>query len=106
MNTLLDNLLVGSTILLSALYAVAKLGPRSLRTRMLGALSRRMAAAPSFLGLGRLSKSLASAAAGKAQGVCGGCENCGTETPPAPQAPSAQSAAEVTVPVANIGRRA
>jgi hypothetical protein len=106
MNTLLDNLLVGGAILLSAVYAVAKLGPRSLRTRMLAALSRRLAAAPSFLGLGRLSKGLATAA-GKAQGACGGCDNCGTESAPAPQsAASAQSSAEVTVPVANIGRRA
>jgi hypothetical protein len=117
MKTLLDNLLVGAAILSSAVYAVAKLGPRSLRRRMLAALSRRLAAAPSFLGLARVSKSLAAAAAGKAQGACGGCDDCGTETKPAPQSSSAQSSsaqsgasaqspAEIKVPVADIGRRA
>jgi hypothetical protein len=103
MSTLFDNLLVGGAILISSIYAVAKLGPRTLRRRMLAALSRWLAVAPSFLGLGRVSKSLASAATDKAQGACGGCDNCGTETP---QSSSAQSSAEIKVPVANIGRRA
>jgi hypothetical protein len=105
MNTLIDNSLVGAALLLSAGYAAWRLGPRSLRKRVLAALSRRLAASPSSLRLGRISESLAAAAAGKAQGGCGGCDNCGTESP-VPPSPSAQSSAEIKVPVANIGRRA
>jgi hypothetical protein len=97
-NTLLDISLVSGAILISAGYAVARLGPRSLRRRMRAALSRWLAAAPAFLGLGRLSKSLASA---EAEGACGGCDTCGTETPPQMSSESA----EIKVPLANIGRR-
>jgi hypothetical protein len=111
MNTLLDNSLVGGAILISAVYAVARLGPRTLRARMLIALSRRLAAAPSFLKLSRVSKGLAAAA--QAQSACGGCDNCGTETKPAAQKSSEPSASsqtqasqEIKVPITNIGRRA
>ena len=101
MNTLLDNSLVGGAILLSAIYAVAKLGPRDLRKRMLAALSRALAAAPPFPGLRRVQQNLANAAAGKAQGACGGCDNCGTESSSEPQ----PSSGEIRIPVANIGRK-
>jgi hypothetical protein len=101
MNTLIDNSLVGVALLVSAGYATWRLGPRSLRKRVLAAMSRRLAAAPLSLRLGRISESLAAAAAGKAQGACGGCDNCGTESP-APPSPSA----EIKVPAASIGRRA
>ena len=109
MNTLLDNSLVGGAILISAVYAVVRLGPRALRARMLAAMSRRLAAAPSFLKLTRISKGLAAAAA--AESACGGCDSCGTETKSAAQnssEPSSQTqpSAEIKVPVANIGRRA
>jgi hypothetical protein len=100
MNTLLDNSLVGMALLVSTGYATWKLGPRSWRKRVLAAISALTAAAPSFLRLGRVSKSLAAAAVGKAQGACGGCDNCGTD------AQSAQPSVEVKVPVADISRRA
>jgi hypothetical protein len=106
MNTLLDNSLVGVALLVSAGYAIARLGPRSLKKRGLESLSRWLAGAPSFLRLGRVSRGLAAAAAGKAQAACGGCDNCATESAPAPPLASAQSSAEIKVPVANIGRRA
>jgi hypothetical protein len=103
MNSILDNSLVGLALLVSAGYAVSSLGPRSLRQRLLAALSRLLARAPVFLGLGRMVRWLAAASAGKAQGACGGCDNCGSEQAPAQKQDS--RAAEVSVPVTKIGRR-
>jgi len=100
MNSILDDSLVGLALLASAGYAVASLGPRSLRRRILGVLSRAAARAPAFLGLGRAAQRLAAASAAKAPGACGGCDSCGSE--PTPQPPNA----EVRVPVAQISRRA
>jgi hypothetical protein len=79
MNAVLDNLLVAAVLLASIGYAVVKLGPRTLRKRILSAL-----------GL--------AAASGKAQAACGGCDNCGTES-------LAQPPSEISVPVAKISRR-
>jgi|SRR5580700_9069920 hypothetical protein len=100
MNSVLDNTLVGLALLVSAGYAVTSLGPRSLRRRLLASLSRITARAPASLRLRRVSERLAIASAGKAQGACGGCDDCGSEktSVPAPKA-------EVSVPVAKIGRR-
>jgi hypothetical protein len=97
MNSILDNSLVALALIVSAGYALSSLGPRSLRRRVLGSLSRAAARAPVFLGLRRISSRLGAAAAGKAPGACGGCDDCG----------SAQNspAAETRVPVAKIGRR-
>jgi hypothetical protein len=100
MSRILDHVLVGLVLLASALYAVAALGPRSLRRRVLGALSTLMARAPAALGLRRMADWLAVRSAGKAQGACGGCDSCAAEESAAP-APGA----EVRVPVANIRRR-
>lgn len=100
MNHILDDLLVGAVLLLSLGYAFAKLGPRTLRQRMLAALSRVLASAPAIFRLGGAAQRL-SAASGKAQGACGGCDNCGSESTSAPQ-----SSAEISVPVGKIGRRA
>ena len=102
MNSILDDSLVGLALLASAVYAVAAIGPRSLRRRILGVLGRAAGRAPAFLGLGRIAQRLAAASAAKAQGACGGCDNCGSEPPTAPQPPKA----EIRVPVARIGRRA
>jgi hypothetical protein len=101
MNALLDGFLVATLLLVSVGYAAYKLGPRAFRKRTLEACSRVMASAPSFLSLGRVARSLASASQAKAQGACGGCDNCGTETSQAPP-PSA----EIKIPVEKIGRRA
>jgi len=98
MNHLLDNLLVGAVLLLSLGYAFAKLGPRVLRQRMLGQMSRMLASAPAVFGLGGVARRL-SAASGKAQAACGGCDNCGSESP------SPKLSAEISVPVGKIGRR-
>jgi hypothetical protein len=101
MNTVLDNSLVGVLLLASVGYAVYKLGPRTLKRRILRSLSRATAAAPVFLRLGRVAQRLDAASAGKAQGACGGCDNCGTESSASPQ----PSSGEVKIPVAKIGRR-
>jgi len=101
MNSILDYSLVGLALLVSAGYAVSSLGPRSLRRRVLAALSRALERAPVFLGLRRAAQRLAVASAGKAQGACGGCDSCGSEAPTA-----TSPAAEVRVPVTKIGRRA
>ena len=102
MNTVIDNSLVGLALLMSGGYALLSLGPKSLRRRLLAALSRAAARAPAILGLRRTSQWLAVASKGKAQGACGGCDSCGSEQAPAQKSP----AAEVRVPVPKIGRRA
>jgi hypothetical protein len=99
MNALLDNFLVAAVLLLSLGYALVKLGPRTLRQRILGHLSRMIAAAPAFLRLAGVAQRLATAS-GKAQAACGGCDSCGTESASAPQPSS-----EIKVPIAKIGRR-
>jgi hypothetical protein len=102
MNAVLDDSLVGVLLLASVSYAAYKLGPRTLKRRILQTISGAMAAAPAFFRLGRAAQKLdAASAAGTAPGACGGCDNCGTESPSAPQS----SSAEIKVPVANIGRR-
>jgi hypothetical protein len=101
MNSILDDSLVGLALLASAGYAVASLGPRSLRRRILGVLGRAAGRAPAFFGLGRIAQRLTAASMAKAQGACGGCDNCGSESAAAPQLPSG----DVRVPVARIGRR-
>jgi hypothetical protein len=102
MNGILDNSVVGLVLLVSAGYALSSLGPRSVRRRLLAALSRVTARAPKIFGLRRTSQWLAVASAGKAHGACGGCDDCGSEQAPQPKSP----AAEIKVPVGNIGRRA
>jgi len=102
MNSVIDSSLVGLALLVSAGYALLSLGPRSLRPRLLAALSGAAARAPAFLGLRRTAQWLAVASAGKAHGACGGCDDCGSEKVPAQKS----TAAEITVPVGKIGRRA
>jgi hypothetical protein len=103
MNNLLDDSLVGLALLASLGYLVASLGPRTLRNKLLAAMSGLLARAPPFLGLGRAAKKLAAAAAAKkAQGACGGCDNCGSEPSSAKTSPSG----EIKVSVEKIGRRA
>jgi hypothetical protein len=107
MNSVLDSLLVGVALLMSAGYALLSLGPRSLRRRLLAAVSRLTARAPAFLGLRRVSHRLAVAAAGKAHGACGGCDDCGSDRAPPPTAAAQESpVAEIRIPVTKIGRRA
>jgi hypothetical protein len=101
MNAVLDNFLVGVLLLASVGYAVYKLGPRTLRRRILQTLSRAMAAAPAFLRFGRAAQKLDAASLGAAPGACGGCDNCGTETSSEPPT----SSAEIKIPVAKIGRK-
>ncbi len=106
MNTILDNFLVGVALLASAAYALASLGPRSLRRRLLAGLSRVMGRAPAILGLRRMAQRFAAASVGKAKGACGGCDGCGDE-PAAAQKSPAQNLRpdEVKVPLAQVGRR-
>jgi hypothetical protein len=106
MNSVLDNSLVGLLLLASAGYAVMKLGPRSLRARMLAGLSRVIARAPPGFGLRRISERLGAASAGKSQGACGGCDTCGSEPASAQSAAPNSPAAEVRVWVSKIGWRA
>jgi|SRR5277367_2800516 hypothetical protein len=93
MNGILDNVLVGLALIVSAAYALASLGPKSWRRRALGGLGRVMARAPAFLHLRRAAQRFTVASAGKAPGACGGCDSCGPQE------------AEINVPVAKIGRR-
>jgi hypothetical protein len=99
MNAVLDNLLVAAVLIASVGYAVVKLGPRTLRKRILGALGLAFESAPAFLKLTIVAQRLA-AASGKAQAACGGCDNCGAESTSPPQ-----SSSEINVPVSKITRR-
>jgi hypothetical protein len=101
MNSVLDSVLVGIALIVSAAYAVSSLGPKSFRRRVLGALGRAAARAPDFLRLRRAAQWLATASAGDAKGACGGCDSCGSGQAHAQQS----SEPEVTVPLAKIGRR-
>jgi len=100
MNAFLDDFIVGAVLLASVGYAVAKLGPKAWKKRILEEMSRVLEAAPVSLRLSGLAQRL-EAASGKTQGACGGCDNCGTESASAPQ-----SSGEIIVPVSKIGRRA
>ncbi len=102
MHGILDRTLVGIALLASAAYAVLALGPRSVRRSVLAALGRALARAPALPGMRRSAQWLQAASAGKSQGACGGCDDCGSEKSSADQ----PSAAEVRVPLKNIGRRA
>jgi hypothetical protein len=101
MSGILDNFLVGLALIVSAAYAVASLGPKSLRRRLLGALGWVMARAPGFLHLQRAAQWFTVASSGKAPGACGGCDSCGSDQGPAHK----PQESEVNVPVAKIGRR-
>ena len=97
---LADLLLVGLALLISALYALIALGPRSWRgtaAASFAALAARSAALPGLrAALLRLSVSLA----GKPRGSCGGCASCGTDA-----AAGNAAAAESRVPVGKLGMR-
>ena len=103
MNHLLDDLLVGAVLLLSLGYAIARLGPRTLRQRMLAVLSRMLASAPASFRLSRVAQRL-SAASAKAQVACGGCDNCGSEGA-ATETSASAGGADIKIPLASIGRR-
>jgi hypothetical protein len=105
MNRILDNCLVGLALLVSAVYAVSALGPRTLRRRVLAALGRITARAPAYFGLRWLANRFAAASAAKAPGACAGCDDCGANASP-PNPPAHDSPApEVRVPVSKISRR-
>jgi hypothetical protein len=108
MSHLLDGTLVGVALLASVAYAAASFGPRSWRRAMLAGLAWTMARAPAFLGLRRLAERVSAASSAQAKGSCGGCGTCAADAAPgaADAAAGATGAAEVSVPVAKIGRRA
>jgi hypothetical protein len=101
MPQLIDRMLVGLVLLMSAAYALFALGPKALRSRMAASfadLAARASAIPGLRGwLRRLSASLGN----KAQSTCGGCDNCGAE----PAAKESLPAAEIRVPTTRIGLR-
>ena len=101
MSGIVDNSLVGLALIVSAGYAVSALGPRIWRRSLLAFLGRVAARAPAFTGMRHMAQRLAAASKTKGVGACGGCESCGSEEAGAQKPP----AAEVTVPVAKIGRR-
>jgi hypothetical protein len=98
MNILLDDSLVGLVLLVSALYALAALGPRNVRRRVLTTLAALLARVPAALRLRPAAQRLARAADAKAQGACGGCDNCGSATP------TANTGGEIKVPISSIAR--
>ncbi len=105
MNRILDDMLVGLVLLASAGYALASLGPKGLRTRMVRGLARIARRAPAFLHLGAVARRLEARLAGNSP-ACGGCGSCGSEEPIAgPPNAHEPRAAEVRVPVAKVGRR-
>src|SRR5258707_12310065 len=71
MNGVIDGSLVALALLASGGYVLLSLGPRSLRRRLLAALSQAAARAPAFLGLRRMAQRLP-ASARKGPGACRG----------------------------------
>ena len=103
MNPIADDLLVGSLLAASLGYALVRLGPRSVRRKIQAAAAHGLAAAPAFFRLGGVAQRLTAASLQQAKGACGGCDNC--ETAPPSSSTSQVNAAEVSVPLAKIGRR-
>lgn len=101
MNGIIDNVLVGLALLASALYVLTSLGPRSLRYRLLAAMSRWVSRFPEFLRLRRVAQRLA-AAAGRAAGPGGGCNSC-SSSPTSAKAPRKSA---IGTPVGRNGKRA
>jgi hypothetical protein len=99
MSPLLDAALVAIVLAASVVYALYSLGPKSLRRRLCTALADLLARAPATLHFGGVERRLREAGGGS--GACGGCESCG---PPAGDAREVD-AKEISVPVANIGKR-
>ena len=101
MHILLDDVVVGLALLASVVYALISLGPKTLRSRLLGGASAMLLRLPRIPGLPEFALRLQRAAALKAKGSCGGCDNCGSE-----QSPGASSAApDVRIPVSKVGKR-
>jgi len=98
MNAWLDDSLVGVVLLGSALYALAALGPKNARRRVLAALAAFLARTPAALRLHAAGQRIARAADAKTQGACGGCDNCGSATP------AANAGGEIKVPISSIAR--
>jgi hypothetical protein len=101
----LDEFLVGSVLLASALYALVSLGPRSFRRRLSAASAALLRRAPRVAGLHRLALRLEAAAAISATGACGGCGHCGSDPARPGSSVGAAGGPEVRIPVSKIGRR-
>jgi Family of unknown function (DUF6587) len=97
MNAMLDDSLVGLMLLVSMGYAFAKLAPRNARRRVLAWLGAMLEHLPAALLLHSFGERVVRAAGDTAAG-CGGCDNCGSESR------ASSAGAEVSVPVASIGR--
>jgi hypothetical protein len=104
MNHLLDQSLVGLLLLVSAGYALMRLGPKTLRMRILAGLSQVAARIPPMFGLSQWAKQFEAAAA-KPKGACGGCDDCGTAISTGTAADSQSTPREINIPVGKIGRR-
>jgi hypothetical protein len=102
MHRVLDDFLVGILLLVSVVYAVFALGPRTLRGRLLAGASTLLLRLPAITSLRVLAARLETAASIKAKSSCGGCDNCASEqTPPEPS-----SGSEFRIPLSKVGRRA
>jgi len=97
-NRALDEVVVGSALLVSVGYALVSLGPKGVRHRMLSALAQLAAHAPPFLRSDRIARRLTEASA-RASRACG-CDSCGTE-----ESTVRGPAGEIKIPAANIGKR-
>ena len=116
MSALLDNFLVAAALAASAVYALFRLGPRTLRRALIMRAADWAGRAPVWCGLRGLASRLG-AAASTSKGSCGGCDNCGSDggtpensprvsaAPEDGRAGDSASGSEIRVPLASIGRR-
>jgi len=102
---LIDTIVVGLVLGLSAAYAAFALGPKSWRGVVARQLGEFAAHVPEHLGLRRAVQRLGTLAGAKSGGACGGCDNCGSETAAKSASDEARTPAEVRIAVAKIGRR-
>jgi len=100
MNRGLDVLSVAVLVFAGCVYSLAALGPRSLKRRVFGMVSRILARLPRAFRVGGWAERLATAA-GQASGSCGGCGSCSANE----TAEAASTPAEVRIPASAIGKR-
>jgi len=99
MNRVLDEVVVGCALVVSVGYALASLGPKGVRHRILSALAQLAARAPPLLRSDRIARRLTEASV-RASRACGGCGSCGFE-----ESTVRGLANEIKIPAANIGKR-
>jgi len=109
MHSVLDDLLVGTVLLASVVYATYSLGPKTLRRRLMRGAVTLLRKLPGVLHLQSTAQRL-EASSLTAGGSCGGCDSCESSKPAAGTESTVATAGsavstEIRVPLSAIRRR-